>query len=201
VRLNTLVVDYVFDEMEKGVSERKNHFIFKNHLSTGEIQDVDVYSGLLNNKMKYLLYSKIHDITDPKKKLRIQKQISDEPFTYIFYQFTIGFRISKLDFKSLRVKFASSQMLGYSKEELLSMKFPDYTFKKKKWGKSFLVCGYFFSLGIIAPPKTIRIASINPAIGTPVCCNGIVFVSAFIVAVELFPVFIVALELFPVFFP
>jgi hypothetical protein len=137
VRLNTLVVDYVFDEMEKGVSERKNHFIFKNHLSTGEIQDVDVYSGLLNNKMKYLLYSKIHDITDPKKKLRIQKQISDEPFTYIFYQFTIGFRISKLDFKSLRVKFASSQMLGYSKEELLSMKFPDYTFKKKNGEKVF----------------------------------------------------------------
>jgi len=36
-------------------------------------------------------------------------------------------------------------------------------------GKKFLVCGYFFSLGIIVPPRTIRVASINPAIGTPVC--------------------------------
>jgi hypothetical protein len=37
--------------------------------------------------------------------------------------------------------------------------------EKKMWGKK---CGYFFTLGIIVPPRTIRIASINPAIGTAV---------------------------------
>ena len=39
-------------------------------------------------------------------------------------------------------------------------------------------------MGINDPPKTIRIASINPAIGTPVCCIGIVVVTAFTVVVE-----------------
>jgi hypothetical protein len=41
-------------------------------------------------------------------------------------------------------------------------------------------------LVIIEPLTIIRIANINPAIGTPVCCNGILVVSAFKVLVELF---------------
>ena len=49
-------------------------------------------------------------------------------------------------------------------------------------GKSLV---YLFSLGIIDPLTIIRIANINPAIGTPVCCNGILVVSAFKVLVEL----------------
>ena len=58
-------------------------------------------------------------------------------------------------------------------------------FKKKKKG---LKWDYFF-LGINIPLNTARIPNINPAIGTPVGCIGIVLVVvvAFTV-VELFPV-------------
>ena len=38
---------------------------------------------------------------------------------------------------------------------------------------------YFFSLGIIDAPKTVKIPNINPTIGTPVCCIGIAVVAAF----------------------
>ena len=53
-------------------------------------------------------------------------------------------------------------------------------------GKSLV---YLFSLGIIDPLTIIRIANINPAIGTPVCCNDILVVSAIKVFVELFIAF------------
>jgi hypothetical protein len=41
-------------------------------------------------------------------------------------------------------------------------------FFKKNMGKM----GYFF-FGVIIPPITVRVASINPASGIPVCCIGI----------------------------
>ena len=63
----------------------------------------------------------------------------------------------------------------------------NFSLKKKSGERK---CGYFFTLGIIVPPRTIRIASINPAIGTAVCCMAIVSVSAFTVFVVLFPVFV-----------
>ena len=126
-QINTLEVDNVFDEMQKAVSERKNHFIFKHRLSNGEIRDVDVYSGIIKRQGEYLLYSIIHDISD-QEKAENSKQISEELFKLIFYQSPIGSMISTLDFKSLRVNNALSHMLGYSNEELLSMKFQDYTY-------------------------------------------------------------------------
>ena len=43
---------------------------------------------------------------------------------------------------------------------------------------------------ITVPPNTKKIARINPAIGTPVCCIGISFVFAFNVAVTIFAVVI-----------
>ena len=57
----------VLEEMQKAESKQKNHFIFKHRLSNGEIRDVDVYSGLINQKGKEFLYSIVHDITVQKK--------------------------------------------------------------------------------------------------------------------------------------
>lgn len=59
--------DVVSKEMQQAVSKQKNHFIFKHSLSNGEIRDVDVYSGLIHQEGRNLLYSIIHDITDQKK--------------------------------------------------------------------------------------------------------------------------------------
>ena len=118
--------DLVVDEMQKAVSEQKNHFIFKHRLSNGEIRDVDVYSGLINQKGKEFLYSIVHDIT-VQKKAEIALRESEQLFRLIFDQSPLGSIIVSLDYGPLRVNDALSRMLGYSKEELLSMRFPEYT--------------------------------------------------------------------------
>jgi PAS domain S-box-containing protein len=58
---------YVFEEMQKAVSNEKNYFIFKHRLSNGEIRDVNVCSSLINFKGKTLLHSIVNDITERQK--------------------------------------------------------------------------------------------------------------------------------------
>ena len=65
--INVSDVDFVNEEMQKAASRIENHFIFKHRLSNGNIRDVDVYSGLIHQKGKNVLYSIIHDITAQKK--------------------------------------------------------------------------------------------------------------------------------------
>ncbi|MGB7968612.1 MAG: PAS domain S-box protein, partial [Methanobacterium sp.] len=116
----------VLEEMQKAVSNEKYHFLFKHRLANGEIRDVDVYSGLINQKGKNLLYSIVHDISI-QKKAEIALRNSEELFRLIFDQSPLGSVITTLDYTPVRINNVYSQMLGYSKEELLKIKFPEYT--------------------------------------------------------------------------
>ncbi len=117
----------VLEEMQNASSKLKNHFIFKHRLANGEIRDVDVYSGLINQKGKKLLYSIIHDISI-QKKAEIALRNSEELFRLIFDQSPLGSIITSIDYTTQRINNAFSSMLGYSKEDLLHMKFPEYTY-------------------------------------------------------------------------
>jgi hypothetical protein len=54
--------------------------------------------------------------------------------------------------------------------------------KRRRREKSFI---FYFLRAAIDPPIIDRIASINPNIGVPVCCIGIVVVAAFNIVVVL----------------
>lgn len=114
------------EEMQKAVSGQKNHFMFKHRLSDGEIRDVEVYSGFIYQNGDKFLYSIIHDIS-VQKKAEIARRESEQFFRLIFNQSPLGSIIISIDHSPLRVNDALSRMLGYSKEELLSMKFHKYT--------------------------------------------------------------------------
>jgi chemotaxis family two-component system sensor kinase Cph1 len=116
----------VLEEMQKAVSQEENHFVFKHSLSNGDIRDVDVYSGLINHRGKNLLYSIVHDIT-AQKKAEIARRNTEELFRLIFDQSPFSSAIAALDYTPLKINDTFSNMLGYSKKELFSMKFPEYT--------------------------------------------------------------------------
>ncbi|MCD6117586.1 PAS domain S-box protein [bacterium] len=63
-KINTLSDLEVKHEMQKAKNENRNHFYFKHRLSSGEIRDVEVYSGPIKLSGKDYLYSIVHDITD-----------------------------------------------------------------------------------------------------------------------------------------
>jgi PAS domain S-box-containing protein len=124
--INVLKSEEIFGEMSKAKSGKNHHFLFKHRLANGEIRNVDVYSGTLIINDEKLLYSIIHDITMHMKAENALRE-SEERFRLIFDQSPIGDTIVDLDYHPLRVNNAISNMLGYSKEELLSMEFTEYT--------------------------------------------------------------------------
>jgi two-component system cell cycle sensor histidine kinase/response regulator CckA len=65
--INTLTSDQVFQEMEQAKKEKRRHFFFRHRLSSGQIRDVEVYSGPITVEGRRLLYSIIHDISERKQ--------------------------------------------------------------------------------------------------------------------------------------
>lgn len=65
--LNVLPRDEVRVEMDRARGRNKNHFFFQHRLSSGEIRDVEVYSGRVSIEGKNLLLSNIIDITELKQ--------------------------------------------------------------------------------------------------------------------------------------
>ena len=65
--INILKDEEVYCEMQKSKFSIEHNFIFKHRLASGEIRDVDVYSGTITVNGENLLYSIIHDITERKQ--------------------------------------------------------------------------------------------------------------------------------------
>ncbi len=66
-RLNMITNEQVFQEMERAKKEQCRQFYFSHLLSSGEIRDVEVYSGPITINDRKLLYSIVHDITERKR--------------------------------------------------------------------------------------------------------------------------------------
>jgi two-component system cell cycle sensor histidine kinase/response regulator CckA len=65
--LNTLPPDQVFRAMQKAKAEKQKSFQFQHRLASGEVRDVEVFSGPIRIKRQDLLYSIVHDVTARKK--------------------------------------------------------------------------------------------------------------------------------------
>jgi two-component system cell cycle sensor histidine kinase/response regulator CckA len=65
--INTLTNRQVSQEMRKARQKKQNRFSFRHRLASGEIRDVEVYSGPIGVHGKTLLYSIIHDVTDRRR--------------------------------------------------------------------------------------------------------------------------------------
>ncbi|MEA3437948.1 MAG: PAS domain S-box protein [Thermodesulfobacteriota bacterium] len=80
--INILTKEKVFQEMER-VKKEPQHFFFRHRLASGEIRDVEIYSGPITVYRKKLLYSIIHDITERVKTEQLLQK-SEERFRTLF---------------------------------------------------------------------------------------------------------------------
>ena len=70
--INTLTEAEVFAEMRRARNEERNYFRFRHLLASGEIRDVEVFSGPIHQDGRTLLYSIIHDIS---RRCRAERRI------------------------------------------------------------------------------------------------------------------------------
>jgi PAS domain S-box-containing protein len=76
--LNILNPAQVFLEMERAKTEERNYFEFQHRLATGEIRDVEVFSGPIRVQGRKLLYSIVHDNTARKQAEAALRRAYDE---------------------------------------------------------------------------------------------------------------------------
>ena len=65
--INTLSSEQIFQEMQRAKTQERNHFHFRHRLASGEVRDVEVYSGPIRMHGRLLLYSIVHDVTESKR--------------------------------------------------------------------------------------------------------------------------------------
>ncbi len=65
--INTLPENQLAEEFKQATTEEKMYFNFSHRLSSGEIRDVEVYTGPIKYGDNNYIYSIIHDITERKK--------------------------------------------------------------------------------------------------------------------------------------
>jgi PAS domain S-box-containing protein len=75
---NILTPAEVFQKMQRAKSEQHNHFEFRHRLASGEIRDVEVFSGPIRIKGQKLLYSIVHDDTARKQAQEALKRAHQE---------------------------------------------------------------------------------------------------------------------------
>ena len=87
--INTLPPKRVFREMDHAKNGRRSNFTFRHRLSSGEVRDVEVYSGPVTVGGRKLLYSIIHDVT---LRLRTEEalQESEEKFRVLADHAPVG---------------------------------------------------------------------------------------------------------------
>lgn len=76
--INTLPMSDVQREIEKARTGDGSHFYFQHRLASGEVRDVEVYSGPVNVQGRELLYSIVHDISDRTKAERALREREEE---------------------------------------------------------------------------------------------------------------------------
>ncbi len=65
--INQLSAEEVRAAMTLAAEKKQRCFLFRHRLASGELRDVEIYSGPLQNGERTLLYSIIHDITDRRR--------------------------------------------------------------------------------------------------------------------------------------
>jgi len=65
--INTLPPDELAEKMRRVVEERLSQCSLRHRLASGEIRDVDVYTGPVEAEEKTLLFSVVHDVTEQRR--------------------------------------------------------------------------------------------------------------------------------------
>jgi PAS domain S-box-containing protein len=123
--INILSEEEVSLKLEQAKNSNKLHFNFRHKLASGEIRDVEVYSGPIGGKDQNLLYSIIHDVTERKKTENALKEREEHLRTVYEAAQNVAFVRTDIGGENTRIidfSPGAEKIFGYKAEEVIGKK-------------------------------------------------------------------------------
>ena len=114
-QINTMDPETIKTEMDNALNERRDYFLFQHRLQSGDIRDVEVYSGPITYGEKEILYSIVHDVSD-KQKLELELHEQHKHLQNVINGMHDAMTVIDKDYNVLLMNEAAKEML---KEELI----------------------------------------------------------------------------------
>jgi diguanylate cyclase (GGDEF)-like protein/PAS domain S-box-containing protein len=117
--INILGEEGVRREMALATAQKRNYFLFRHRLASGEIRDVEVHSGPIELGGRSLLYSIIHDVTERRRAEQAVAAADAQRRAVLDAATRVA--IIATDPRGVITVFNSGaeRMLGYSAEEMI----------------------------------------------------------------------------------
>lgn len=122
-QINTLSSEEIRLKMKEAMEKQQNFFLFKHRLSSGELRDVEVFSGQVYFDDRLLLYSIIHDVTEAQKAV-LRLRDSEEKFRILTESASAGIYLYRNNL-FISINPAVTRITGFTESELLSKSFKD----------------------------------------------------------------------------
>ncbi|RXQ96790.1 PAS domain S-box protein [Ancylomarina salipaludis] len=176
IDINNMTKEALQHEIDLAVKKKKNHFQLKHRLASGDVRDVEVYTGTLISDGKTLLHSVIHDVTDRclalEKVNRLSMVVEQSPVAIMMTD--ISGNISYCNAKLCEYTgYSVDEMIGQNPSILKSGKFSKKTYSKiwrtilsgRKWKGEFYNKkkdgSFYWESATIAPIKNAKNEIVN----------------------------------------
>jgi PAS domain S-box-containing protein len=120
-QINTLSPQEAAAEMARAAAGERASFSFCHRLSSGELRDVEVFTGPIVAQGRHLLYSIIHDVTDRARAERELRESEERYSTLFESSLSPMLLVAAEDAKILDANAAAAKMYGWPIASLIGM--------------------------------------------------------------------------------
>ncbi|TGM98605.1 sensor histidine kinase [Leptospira dzoumogneensis] len=122
--INIFTKEQIFEEMKQAAFEARQYFRFQHKLKSGEIREMEVYSGPLQFGGKRVLFSILYDVTERVRAISSLEE-SERRYRSLVESASDSIIITDFETKILEVNRRLSELLEYTKEELKTFTLKD----------------------------------------------------------------------------
>ncbi|PJZ49372.1 PAS domain S-box protein [Leptospira saintgironsiae] len=122
--INIFTKEQIFEEMRQAAIEARQYFRFRHKLKSGEIREMEVYSGPLQFGGKRVLFSILYDVTERVMAISSLEE-SERRYRSLVESASDSIIITNFETKILEVNRRMSELLEYTKEELQKFSLKD----------------------------------------------------------------------------